>query len=109
MEELKTFYEECEDTLEEHLLKARSILRENNEAYKQLLKNHKSILEEYKNLSLLLEDNENNDIEFNAEECKILQKLIQINIDMKQMEEKEIFFLGAKENYFYLKKIGVLK
>ena len=77
--------------------------------YKQLLKKHKSILEEYKNLSLLLEDNENNDIEFNAEECKILQKLIQINIDMKQMEEKEIFFLGAKENYFYLKKIGVLK
>ena len=109
MDELKTFYEECEDELEEHLLKARTILRETNEEYKSLLKKQKNILNSYKNLSLILTDDELDNVEFSSDEVKILQKLTHINVNIKILEEKEIFFLGARENYFYLKNIGVLK
>ena len=110
MDELKNFYNKYNNNkLEEFLLKARTILQENNEEYKALLKEHESILNEYKNLSSVLNNDEFDNIEFTSEEVKILQKLTHINVNIKILEEKEIFFLGARENYFYLKNIGVLK
>ena len=35
--------------------------------------------------------------------------LQQIYYDLKEIEEKEIFFSGGKEAYFFFKKIGMLK
>ena len=110
MDELKNFYNKYNNNeLEEFLLKARTILQETNEEYKNLLKKQKNILNSYKNLSLILTDDELDNVEFSSEEVKILQKLTHINVNIKILEEKEIFFLGARENYFYLKNIGVLK
>ena len=74
-----------------------------------ILLKQKNILDSYKNLSLILTDDELDNVEFSSEEVKILQKLTHIQVNMKVLEEKEIFFLGARENYFYLKNIGVLK
>ena len=45
----------------------------------------------YRNVLALIEDNEVNSL--NEEECKILQKLIILNLKMTTYEDREIFFL----------------
>ena len=51
----------------------------------------------YRNVLALIEDNEVNSL--NEEECKMLQKLIRLNMKMTTYEDREIFFPGFKENY----------
>lgn len=53
-------------------------------------------MENYPNVLALIEDNEVSSL--NDEECKILQKLIRLNMKMTTYEYREIFFLGAREN-----------
>ena len=83
MDETKTFYIEYQDMFEEYL-------------------------DENENLTWILEGNIQ-DRKLSSDECLALSKLVQINYDMKEIEEKEIFFLGCKELYFFLKKIEILK
>lgn len=45
----------------------------------------------------------------NETECKMLQELTKIYMEICDFEEKEIFLLGGKEMYFYLKDTGVIK
>ena len=42
-------------------------------------------------------------------ECKMLQKLISIYMQISNIEEKEIFILGGKEIYIYLKELDLIK
>ena len=39
----------------------------------------------------------------------MLQKIIQLGLKIDELEEYSIFFLGGKEVYLLLRKIGVLK
>ena len=39
----------------------------------------------------------------------MLQELASIYMDILDIEEKEIFLLGGKEMYFYLKDTGIIK
>ena len=61
----------------------------------------------YPNLQLILEDEET--LELNKEECKMLQKLVSIHLQISEYEDRKIFFLGARENYFYFKNLGIIK
>lgn len=78
-----------------------------NEDYKSLREKFNDIMNEYPNLQLILEDNR--EMILNEVECKMLQKLVTIYMDISDLEEKEIFLLGGKEMYFYLKDTGVIK
>ena len=64
-------------------------------------------MEKYPNLQLLFEDDKV--MNLNEEECKMLQKLISIYLQMSDLEEQKIFFLGARENYFYFKNMNLIK
>ncbi len=64
------------------------------------------IMNAYPNLQLILEDEET--LELNKEECKMLQKLNSLYMQMYDFEEGEIFFLGAREAYYYFKNIGII-
>ena len=108
MDETKTFYIEYEDMFEEYLENIKLNLRKTNEKYKELQKEYHKILDENENLTWILEGNIQ-DRKLSRDECFALSKLVQINYDMKEIEEKEIFFLGCKELYFFLKKIEILK
>ena len=108
MDETKTFYIEYEDIFEEYLENIKLNLRKTNEKYKELQKEYHKILDENENLTCILEGNIQ-DRKLSSDECFALSKLVQINYDMKEIEEKEIFFLGCKELYFFLKKIEILK
>ena len=46
--------------------------------------------------------------ELTKEELKALRKVIDLNNKIEGLEEKEIFKLGMKENYIYLKNMDML-
>ena len=64
-------------------------------------------MESYPNLQLLFEDNRV--MSLNEEGCKMLQKLVSLHLQISEYEDRKIFFLGAKENYFYFKNLGIIK
>ena len=83
-----------------------NLLNRNNE-YKKLRKKLDEIFNEYPNLQYILEENQH--LILNENECKMLQKLITIHMDIRDFEEKEIFLLGGKEMFLYLKDVGLIK
>ena len=85
---------------------ARVELKSNSE-YKELQNKVSKIMEEYPNLQLLFEDDKV--MNLNEKECKMLQKLISLYLQMSDYEDRKIFFLGARENYFYFKNLGLIK
>ena len=82
-------------------------LKHKNLEYKKLSDKVSEIMKNYPNVLALIEDDEINNL--NEEECKMLQKLIKFNMKMITYEDREIFFLGARENYYYFKKLNLIK
>lgn len=106
MEEIRLYdIDSCE--LYELIDYTRIELKKNNIEYKKLLDKVSQIKQKYKNLRLLLEDEIIT--ELSNEECIKLQEIIALEMQIKNYEERQIFFLGARENYFYLQNLGLLK
>ena len=82
-------------------------LKRNNSEYKELQNKVNKIMESYPNLQLLFEDDRV--MSLNEEECKMLQKLVSLHLQISKYEDRKIFFLGARENYFYFKNLGIIK
>ena len=106
MEEIK-LYDIDSIEFNELIDNARMELKYNNSEYKELQNEVSKIMEKYPNLQLLFEYDKV--INLNEEECKMLQKLVSLYLQISCYEDRKIFFLGAKENYFYFKNIGILK
>ena len=96
MDEVRLYEMYLNEAIEER--KADLINR--NEDYKNLREKFNDIMNKYPNLQLILEDRE---MILNETECKMLQELAKIYMEICDFEEKEIFLLGGKEMYFYLK------
>ena len=108
MLEIKSFYKEYEDMFEEYLEDVKRILRRKNQKYIKLQEKYHKILDENENLVWILEgQTENRNL--SNKECIALAKLVQIYYNMQSIEEKEIFFLGGKEVYYFFKKLGILR
>ena len=106
MEELK-LYDISSAEFSELIDNARIDLKNKNLEYKNLTEKVSAIKEKYPNILSLLEDDEVENL--NKEECKNLQKLLSLYSRMMDYEDREIFFLGARENYFYFKNLEILK
>ena len=89
------------------LIDAARVELKNNSEYKELQNKISEIMEEYPNLQLLFEDDKV--MNLNENECKMLQKLVSLYLQMSDYEDRKIFFLGARENYFYFKNLGLIK
>lgn len=106
MEDMK-LYDIDSGELSELIDSRRIALKTKNEEYANLRKHVCEIKENYPNILVLLEDNEVESL--NIEECKYLQKLLSLYLRMADYEDGEIFFLGARENYFYFKNLELIK
>ena len=106
MEDIK-LYDIDSTELNELIDKKRMEFKHKDLEYKKLTDKISKIMENYPNVLALIEDNEVNSL--NDEECKMLQKLIRLNMKMTTYEDREIFFLGARENYFYFKNMNLIK
>lgn len=106
MEEIR-LYDMSSIEFSELIDTARVELKNNNSDYKELQNKVSEIMEEYPNLQLLFEDDKV--MNLNENECKMLQKLVSLYLQMSDYEDRKIFFLGARENYFYFKNLGLIK
>lgn len=82
-------------------------LQEKNKRYKELIDEKRDLLRAYPKLQLILDEDKN--FELSETECKMLRKLVALYMQLQSYEEREIFFLGARENYFYFKNLGLIK
>ena len=89
------------------LIDTARVEQKNNSEYKELQNKVSEIMEEYPNLQLLFEDDKV--MILNEKECKMLQQLVSLYLQMSNYEDRKIFFLGARENYFYFKNLGLIK
>lgn len=103
MEEAKLYEMYLYEAIEE----IESRLLRTNIKYKKLRKELDDIFNKYPNLQFILEDDR--EMILDKTECKILQKLVKVYMDIRDFEEKEIFLLGGNEMYFYLKDAGIIK
>ena len=106
MGEYELFNIDCIE-LVELIDKAKVALRYKNKEYKKLLDEVIELKESNPNLQMIFEDDK--DISLTKNDCKMLQKLVSLELEIRNFEEQEIFFLGGKEAYFYFKNIGILK
>ena len=106
MEDMK-LYDIDSGELSELIDSRRIALRTKNSEYANLRKQVCEIKDNYPNILAFLEDNEVESL--NSEECKCLQKLLSLYSRMMDYEDREIFFLGARENYFYFKNMNLIK
>lgn len=86
---------------------AKVTLRNKNKEYKKLQDKLENIMDNHPNLQMIMED----EVELNLTktDCKMLQTLFNLHIEIQAIEEQEIFFLGSRDAYFYFKNIGILK
>lgn len=82
-------------------------LKNKNFKYKKLKEEFFEILEKFPKLQSIFE--EQTELNLTKTECKMLQKLVSIYMQILNIEEKEIFILGGKEMYIYLKELGLIK
>lgn len=97
--ELNEIYNLIEDMKQE--------LKNKNFKYKKLKEEFFEILGKFPNLQLIFE--EQMELNLTKIECKMLQKLISIYMQISNIEEKEIFTLGGKEMHNYLKELDLIK
>ena len=102
MDEIRLYEMYLNEAIEERKI---DLINSNNN-YKKLKREFDNIMNKYPNLQLILE--EDREMILNGNECKMLQKLVAIYMDICDLEEKEIFLLGGKEMYFYLKNTGII-
>lgn len=106
MEDMK-LYDMDSSELNELIDSTRVELKYKNLEYKKLNEQVSEIMDNYPNVLAIIEDDEVENL--NSEECKMLQKLIKLNMKMTGYEDRAIFFLGARENYYYFKNLGLIK
>lgn len=106
MNEFELFNMESLD-FSEMIDKAKVALRNKNIKYKKLQREFANIMDSHPNLQLICEYD--TDITLDKNDIKMLQKLFNLNLEIRNFEEQEIFFLGGREAYFYFKNIGILK
>ena len=97
-----------ENKLRSHLLE---IDKTANERFSLLMKQfaeQEKITEELKASNQIIFE-EQMELNLTKTECKMLQKLISIYMQISNIEEKEIFILGGKEIYIYLKELDLIK
>ena len=82
-------------------------LKNKNFKYKKLKEEFFEILEKFPKLQSIFE--EQTELNLTKTECKMLQKLVSIYMQILNIEEKEIFILGGKERHTYLKEIDLIK
>ena len=105
--EQKRLYDVDSIEFNELLDTARIELKNDDLEYQDLENQVNEIIDKYPRIHSLFENDEVSNL--NEEECKMLQNLISLYLQMSNFEEREIFFLGARENYFYFKNMNLIK
>ena len=106
-EKLKPFIEEYTDDFYESIEDIRKYLSQNNKKYKEIKEKIHKIMNRNLNIQKLL-DETHLEYGLSAGECKDLSQVIVLYNSLQDILEKEIYFKGGMDSYYYFKKIGVI-
>lgn len=96
------------DNLYELFDGVRTYLKNNNENYKELHKQIHKILDSNVTLQKLLDDEVLED-GLSKEDCLSISKIFHLYYDLQDIIEKEIYFKGGMDAYYYFGKLGIIK
>lgn len=103
-----SFYDENSDNFYELLDGVRSYLKNNDKEYKELHKQIHKILNNNINLQKLLDDEILED-GLSKEECLSISKILHLYYDLQDIIEKEVYFKGGMDAYYYFCKLGIIR
>ena len=108
IEKLKPFIEEYNDDFYESIEDIRQYLNNNNKKYKDIKDKIHKIMDKNLNIKKLLDETqlENG---LSSGECNDLSQVIVLYNNLQDILEKEIYFKGSMDSYYYFKKIGVIR
>lgn len=81
-------------------------LSSKNSEYKEIQRKIERLKSKYPKIRGILEDEEV--YELTLQESKVLLEVINLMRDLLRIEQYEIFLLGGRENYEYMKKLEIL-
>lgn len=107
-DKLKPFIEEYNNDFYESIEDIRQYLNKNNKKYKEIKNKMHKIMDRNLNIQKLLDEShlENG---LSAGECTDLSQVIVLYKNLQDILEKEIYFKGGMDSYYYFKKIGIIK
>lgn len=106
-EKLKPFIEEYSDDFYESIEDIRQYLSKYNIEYKNIKIKIHNLMD--KNLSIQkLFDEDYLEDGLNAVECRDLSQIIVLYDNLQDILEKEIYFKGSMDAYYYFKKIRII-
>ena len=106
-EKLKPFIEEYSDDLYESIEDIRQYLMKYNKNYREIKNKIHKIMDRNLNIQKLLDEDILED-GLNTGECKNLSQVIVLYNTLQDILEKEIYFKGSMDSYYYFKRIGVI-
>lgn len=106
MEVIEGFYNEFNNIFEK-IEDSKGELKQRDGEYRKMREEYYKIMDKYPNLQLMFED----DVQFqlNKDECNALCNVVRLHANMSSKEEKEIYFLGAKDAYYYFRNMRVIE
>lgn len=107
IENLKPFIEEYTDDFYESIEDIRKYLSQSNKKYKEIKEKIHRIMDRNLNIQKLLDETHLED-GLSTGECKDLSQVIVLHNNLQDILEKEIYFKGGMDAYYYFKKIGVI-
>jgi hypothetical protein len=106
MENIKIF-DMSSDELYELINNTKLGLINKNLNYKKLKNEVLKIVKQYPNIDKVFDTKST--LELTKDECKMLQRMMDLFLKIHDIEEHEILFLGGQISYIYFKKIGIIK
>ena len=107
-EKLKPFIEEYNDDFYESIENIRQYLMKYNKNYIDIKEKIHKIMDRNLNIQKLLDEIHLED-GLSAVECKDLSRVIVLYNNLQDILEKEIYFKGGMDAYYYFKRIGVIR
>ena len=102
----KVFFDEYTDNFMEYFEEHKMKTLKDREDYEKISNKILELENKYPNTQLYLEDDEI--VNLNEKERKVVLEIIDLQDDITILEIKESFKLGIKEAYIYFKEMGML-
>ena len=106
-EKLKPFIEEYSDDFYESIEDIRQYLMKYNKNYREIKNKIHKIMDRNLNIQKLLDEDILED-GLNTGECKNLSQVIVLYNNLQDILEKEIYFKGSMDSYYYFNRIRVI-
>lgn len=99
--------EECTNEFYEMIEDVRNYLRNTNKEYMKIKKELHFLMDKNLNIQKLYDEDflENG---LSSDECKDLSKILILYNTLEDIVEKEIYYKGGMDAYYYLKKIRII-